>query len=342
MTDLKPFFEAHSKHHFNVYEKALYITLIEASQVAKVKPHFTFGDLELRSILGISQPTLRDARTRLQTAGLICFTIGNGKGNVTQYYLKQKNKEVDNQDVKTLKGETPFHLSKKTAPLYIYNNNILVSNINNNSYLKKEKINKKEKKQEIKIESEPTPLIPEIIQINNPQPIEIEKLISNTTERHATQPKRTKTIKQPFTPPTREDIKIIAKKHWEGVFNKERRLEWANITGTPSTQSQIDYFYEYWTAANWRNNKNQLQTNPARNWATWINLSIKNPHNINNGNSKHNGGNTAGTNSKTSDILSNRYAEICEYLSRGDRQTAVAIWGESDVRAVEERATVHA
>jgi hypothetical protein len=207
MTDLQPFFEAHAVHHFNVFEKALYLELIGLSIFEKVLPDNTFcgGDLGLRSRLGICQTVLRNARLRLKEAGLIDFVGGNGRAQKTTYLL-----------IKVLSGNT-FCKKIPKSPI-IYNNNLNNSyNLNNTNKLniiinkKKEKINKKEKKQNFEIQIETQTLTPEIIHLNPPQSIQNEKLIDNTFEQIIIENNTTKpqnqNPKQPFTPPTETDVK---------------------------------------------------------------------------------------------------------------------------------------
>ncbi|MDL2290291.1 hypothetical protein LJB95_02685 [Paludibacteraceae bacterium OttesenSCG-928-F17] len=99
---IRTFWRLHEEHSFSTAEIALYLYLVEVSNICRWKNPFKRNNAKIQADLNISYNILKNARNKLQQAGLITYQTRNGSPNVT-YILAQpesgymKNNEVDDE-----------------------------------------------------------------------------------------------------------------------------------------------------------------------------------------------------------------------------------------------------
>lgn len=96
---IKNFWTSHNAHSFNTTEIALYFYLIEVFNLCQWKNQIKRNNRKVEADLDISFNTLKNARNKLQQAGLIYFKSQNGNANVTYTLSKfdEVSSEVDNK-----------------------------------------------------------------------------------------------------------------------------------------------------------------------------------------------------------------------------------------------------
>lgn len=85
---IRTFWRLHEEHSFSTAEIALYFYLVEVSNICRWKNPFKRNNAKIQADLNISYNVLKNARNKIQQAGLITYQTCNGSPNVT-YVLSQ-------------------------------------------------------------------------------------------------------------------------------------------------------------------------------------------------------------------------------------------------------------
>ena len=83
LRQIKMFWQFHEKHCYTTNEIALYFYLLETANIIRLGNQFKRNNAKIEADLSVSYKTLKNARNRLQTTGLIHFETKNGVPNVT-------------------------------------------------------------------------------------------------------------------------------------------------------------------------------------------------------------------------------------------------------------------
>jgi len=108
---IRGFWRSHEEHSFSTTEIAVYFHLVEVCNICHWKNPFKRNNAKIGADLSISFNTLKNARNKLQQAGLISFKTTNGSPNVL-YTLSKLDKvtnevsaEVDNKVTNEVSAE---------------------------------------------------------------------------------------------------------------------------------------------------------------------------------------------------------------------------------------------
>lgn len=80
---IRGFWRSHEKNSFSVTEIALYYHLVEVCNICQWENPFKRNNAKIQAHLSMSYNTLKNARNKLQQAGLITFKSVNGSANVS-------------------------------------------------------------------------------------------------------------------------------------------------------------------------------------------------------------------------------------------------------------------
>lgn len=96
---IRGFWRSHEEHLFTPTEIAVYFYLVEVCNICQWKNPFKRNNAKIGADLSISFNTLKNARNKLQQAGLIYFKTVNGSPNVVYTLSKfdKVNVEVSNE-----------------------------------------------------------------------------------------------------------------------------------------------------------------------------------------------------------------------------------------------------